>query len=100
MARIPVYERRIAQESNAPIARVGASPVAAALQNLGQAGMQAVDRVMAADQAAAERAKREAEEVDKAQVPNLLSNSCPAFSRMSGSPTFQAWRRSSSRCCQ
>ncbi|MFY7949148.1 MAG: hypothetical protein ACOVRP_08035, partial [Gemmatimonas sp.] len=74
MARIPVYERRIAQESNAPIARVGASPVAAALQNLGQAGMQAVDRVMAADQAAAERAKREAEEVDKAQVPNLLSN--------------------------
>jgi hypothetical protein len=74
MARIPVYERRIAQESNAPIARVGASPVAAALQNLGQAGMQAVDRVMAADQMAAERAKREAEEVDKAQVPNLLSN--------------------------
>lgn len=91
MARIPVYERRIAQESNAPIARVGASPVAAALQNLGQAGMQAVDRVMAADQMAAERAKREAEELDKAQVPNLLSTG-QVYWQQREDERFQAWK--------
>jgi len=98
MARIPVYERRIAQESNAPIARVGASPVAAALQNLGQAGMQAVDRVMAADQAAAERAlreqdkaRRDAEELDKAQVPNLLATG-QVYWQQRENERLQAWR--------
>ena len=75
MATIPVYQRRIQQEANAPIARFsGGDPIAAGLQNLGQAGMQAAGQMMAVEAQEAARARREADELDKAQVPNLLSN--------------------------
>jgi hypothetical protein len=82
MARIPVYERRVQQDGGAPIARVsGADPIGAAMQNLGQAGERAAGLAMQMDLQAQERAlreqdkaRRDAEELDKAQVPNLLSN--------------------------
>lgn len=75
MATIPVYQRRVQQESNAPIARFGGGdPIGAGLQNIGAAGMRAADVLNANAAQEAEKARREREEVDKAQVPNLLSN--------------------------
>lgn len=82
MATIPVYQRRVQQEANAPIARFGGGdPIGAAMQNLGQAGMQAAGQVMAVQaqeamqaRREAEQAKREAENIDATQSSNLLSN--------------------------
>jgi hypothetical protein len=99
MARIPVYERRVQQDGGAPIARVsGADPIGAAMQNLGQAGERAAGLAMQMDLQAQERAlreqdkaRRDAEELDKAQVPNLLATG-QVYWQQRENERLQAWK--------
>jgi hypothetical protein len=106
MARIQVYERRVAQDGGASIARLsGADPIGAALQNIGQAGERAAGAIVQKelltqeqalrDQEVArrerEKAQRDAEELDKAQVPNLLATG-QVYWQQREDERFQAWK--------